>query len=197
MLPHARRPHATRGPTTWTDHVDRPRGPTTWSGAPSLGLGARALTSDTLPASSASVFPLLPLLLPFPSCPRAPPLPLSPARRFAPLLATKHARIVGREVDLSRLLSQRMNSMLRASLDLALARFEARPLDAVTDLHAALAVLRLTHAYLSEHLPFLDPIQAVLTEGTDHIAGCSLIGASVAQMVPLTAHVLLLRRWCC
>ena len=65
---------------------------------------------------------------------------------LAPLLEMRNVRILGRSVDVSRLLTQRMNTMVRASLELALSRFESKSLDAVVELHHALAVTRLAHS---------------------------------------------------
>ena len=89
---------------------------------------------------------------------------------YLPLTSIQAARILGRSVDLSRLLTQRMNAMLRQSLDLALARFESRPIDAVVDLHRSVRVTRLTHLYLSEALPSIDPFEACLGEANDATA---------------------------
>jgi len=89
---------------------------------------------------------------------------------YATILCVRHARILGRPVLLQRLLAQRMNSMVRQSLDLALARFESKALDSVVDLHCALRVVRLTHSYLTVLLPDMDPFDAAWVEQSDSIA---------------------------
>ena len=83
---------------------------------------------------------------------------------YLPLLSLRHCRILGRSVDLGRLLAQRMNTMIRLSLDLALARFEGKSLDAVIDLHHAIRVTRLTHSYLSAALPDIDSFEACFNQ---------------------------------
>ena len=86
---------------------------------------------------------------------------------YLPLLSLRHCRILGRSVDLGRSLAQRMNTMIRLSLDLALARFEGKSLDAVIDLHHAIRVTRLTHSYLSAALPDIDSFEACFNQSTD------------------------------
>jgi cytoplasmic FMR1 interacting protein len=89
---------------------------------------------------------------------------------YLPLLSVRHARILGRSVDLARLIIQRMNAMVRQSLDLALSRFESKSLDAVIDLHRSIRVTRLTHGYLREALPEIDDFDACLSEVGDSVA---------------------------
>jgi len=89
---------------------------------------------------------------------------------FLPLLSTGHARILGRSVDLRALITQRMNTMVRASIDLAIAKFESKSLDAVIDLHHSIRVTRLTHSYLQPVLPDIDPFEACLHQSTDQVS---------------------------
>lgn len=89
---------------------------------------------------------------------------------YLPLLSMRHARILGRSVDLSRLLTQRMNSLVRGSLELALTKLESRSLDGVIDVHRAIRVTRLTHTLLCEHLPELDAFDAIFNEMNDGVA---------------------------
>ncbi len=48
-----------------------------------------------------------------------------PPNRYVTLLRQRHVQLLGRSIDLSRLICQRINNSLQKSLDLAIARFEA------------------------------------------------------------------------
>ncbi len=45
--------------------------------------------------------------------------------RYVTLLRQRHVQLLGRSIDLNRLVCQRINSSLHKSLDLAISRFEA------------------------------------------------------------------------
>ena len=63
---------------------------------------------------------------------------------YMSLLSHHHLQLLGRSIDLSRLLCQRMNNMLRRSLDLAIARFESKDLTSILELVADDEVVRLS-----------------------------------------------------
>ena len=88
---------------------------------------------------------------------------------YARLLRHRHLRVLGRSVDISRLLTQRMNGMTRKSLDLAISRFEAADLPAVLELDLAIRAARSAHGMLAEHLPELDDFDAVLAEMEERV----------------------------
>ncbi|KAF8791362.1 Cytoplasmic FMR1-interacting protein like [Argiope bruennichi] len=48
-----------------------------------------------------------------------------PANRYETLLKQRHVQLLGRSIDLNRLIAQRVNAALQKSLDLAISRFEA------------------------------------------------------------------------
>ena len=48
-----------------------------------------------------------------------------PPNRYVTLLRQRHVQLLGRSIDLNRLICQRINNSLQKSLDLAIARFEA------------------------------------------------------------------------
>ena len=45
--------------------------------------------------------------------------------RYVTLLRQRHVQLLGRSIDLNRLICQRINNSLQKSLDLAISRFEA------------------------------------------------------------------------
>ena len=48
-----------------------------------------------------------------------------PPNRYVTLLRQRHVQLLGRSIDLNRLVCQRINNGLQKSLDLAISRFEA------------------------------------------------------------------------
>ena len=47
-----------------------------------------------------------------------------PANRYQTLLKQRHVQILGRSIDLNRLVGQRINAALQKSMDVAISRFE-------------------------------------------------------------------------
>ena len=54
-----------------------------------------------------------------------------PANRYATLLRQRHVQLLGRSIDLNRLISQRINAALQKSLDVAISRFESDDLTSI------------------------------------------------------------------
>ena len=48
-----------------------------------------------------------------------------PPNRYITLLRQRHVQLLGRSIDLNRLICQRINSSMQKSLELAISRFEA------------------------------------------------------------------------
>ena len=78
---------------------------------------------------------------------------------YEALLSQRCVTLLGRSVDLAQLLGQRMNTMLRQSIETAVGRFEARDITAVLELRALLRTARLTHTLLDRALPDIDPFE--------------------------------------
>ena len=60
--------------------------------------------------------------------------------RYVTLLRQRHVQLLGRSIDLNRLVCQRINNGLQKSLDLAIARFEANDITGVVELEALVKV---------------------------------------------------------
>ena len=75
-----------------------------------------------------------------------------PPNRYETLLKQRHVQLLGRSVDLNRLICQRINNSLQKSLDLAISRFEGGDITGIVELEALVKVNRLTHKLLSKHL---------------------------------------------
>ena len=84
------------------------------------------------------------------------------------LLRQRHVQLLGRSIDLNRLVCQRINNSLQKSLDLAIARFEANDITGVVELEALVKVNKLTHKLLSEHLA-LDDFDAMFAEANHNV----------------------------
>lgn len=83
--------------------------------------------------------------------------------RYSTILAQTSFQLLGRSVDISRLLCQRLNVELRTSIDLALRKLESRDLAQIHAFENLLENNRLTHHLLSEQLK-LDPFEEMLAE---------------------------------
>ncbi|XP_065670394.1 cytoplasmic FMR1-interacting protein 1 homolog isoform X3 [Hydra vulgaris] len=79
-------------------------------------------------------------------------LPYPPTNRFVTILAQRHVQLLGRSVDLHKLLEQRLTISLRKSLDVAVSRFESKPLCYIMELETLTEICRLTHFLLSKHI---------------------------------------------
>lgn len=83
--------------------------------------------------------------------------------RYATLLKQRHVQLLGRSIDLNKLISQRINADMQKSLELAICRFEASDITGVVELEALLRVNRLCHKLLSQYLS-LDDFECMLKE---------------------------------
>lgn len=91
-----------------------------------------------------------------------------PPNRYISLLRQRHVQLLGRSIDLNRLICQRINSSMQKSLELAIARFEAVDITGVVELEALIRVNKLTHKLLSEHLA-LDEFNSMFQEANHNV----------------------------
>lgn len=83
--------------------------------------------------------------------------------RYETLLKQRHVQLLGRSIDLNKLITQRINADLHKSLELAISRFEATDVTGIVELDALLQVNRVCHKLLSKFLA-LDDFEAMLKE---------------------------------
>lgn len=76
------------------------------------------------------------------------PLP----NRYETVLKQRHLQLLGRTIDLERLIAQRLNAYLFKSLDVAITRFEATDLTGIIDLDQLLHVNKMTYKLLSKYV---------------------------------------------
>ena len=60
--------------------------------------------------------------------------PWPASNRYETLLKQRHLQLLGRTIDLERLIAQRLNAYMLKSLDVAISRFEATDLTGIIDL---------------------------------------------------------------
>jgi cytoplasmic FMR1 interacting protein len=105
-----------------------------------------------------------------------------PKSRFGVLLQQRHIKLLGRSIDFADLLTQRVNNMIRANLDLVIARFEAADITSIIELETMLDNIKLTHHLLSQYLP-LDQFDALLAEVNESTSLVSLHGRILLHII--------------
>ncbi|KAL5012104.1 hypothetical protein ScPMuIL_010655 [Solemya velum] len=91
------------------------------------------------------------------------------ANRYMTLLKQRHVQILGRSIDLNRLIGQRVNAALQKALDVAISRFEAGDITGTVELEGLLECNRLTHKLLCEYLK-LNDFDAMLREANHNVS---------------------------
>ncbi|KAE9551006.1 hypothetical protein FO519_005792 [Halicephalobus sp. NKZ332] len=92
-----------------------------------------------------------------------------PATRYEVLLKQRHFQLLGRQIDLNKLVSQRVNVAIQRSLDAAISKFEAEGLHFIINLDQLIEVNRLCHRLLSEHLGALADFESLLVEANHQV----------------------------
>lgn len=95
-------------------------------------------------------------------------LPYPRANRYETLLKQRHVQLLGRSIDLNKLITQRINADMQKSLDLAISKFESGDITGVVELDGLLQVNRLTHKLLSKWLA-LDEYDAMFREANHNV----------------------------
>lgn len=96
-------------------------------------------------------------------------IPFPQPNRFQTLLRQRHVQLLGRSIDLNRLIGQQITTALQSSLTIAISRFEAGDLTGIMELEALLECNRLTHKMLREHLTLTD-FDAMLLEANQSVS---------------------------
>ncbi|CAG0895532.1 unnamed protein product [Cyprideis torosa] len=96
-------------------------------------------------------------------------IPWPTPNRYETLMAQRHVQLLGRSIDLNRLITQRINYAMYQSLDVAITRFESQDITGIVELEALLDANRLTHKLLSDHLA-LDSFDAMLKEASHNVS---------------------------
>ncbi|XP_006907135.1 cytoplasmic FMR1-interacting protein 1 [Pteropus alecto] len=94
---------------------------------------------------------------------------LPPSNRYETLLKQRHVQLLGRSVDLNRLITQRVSVAMYKSLELAIGRFESEDLTSIVELDGLLEINRMTHQLLSRYLT-LDSFDAMFREANHNVS---------------------------
>lgn len=88
--------------------------------------------------------------------------------RYETLLKQRHVQLLGRSVDLNKLITQRINADMHKSLELAICRFEGNDITGVVELEGLIQVNRITHKLLSKWLA-LDDFELMFKEANHNV----------------------------
>uniref|UniRef100_A0A0B6ZWY0 Cytoplasmic FMR1-interacting protein n=1 Tax=Arion vulgaris TaxID=1028688 RepID=A0A0B6ZWY0_9EUPU len=91
------------------------------------------------------------------------------ANRYQTLLKQRHVQLLGRSIDLNRLISQLVNAALQKSLDVAISRFEGGDITGIIELEGLIEVNRLAHKLMGEYL-LLNDFDAMLKEANHNVS---------------------------
>ena len=94
------------------------------------------------------------------------------------LLSVRNMSLVGRVIDLNRLMTQQMKKHLMKNLEAVINRFETSGVAGVKELEMMLNSLSLTHELLSEHLE-LDSFEGMLKQVNNDLGATSFHGRIV------------------
>ncbi|KAG1699375.1 Cytoplasmic FMR1-interacting protein [Nymphon striatum] len=95
-------------------------------------------------------------------------IPYPSANRYETLLKQRHIQLLGRSIDLNKLIAQRINAALQKALDLAISRFEGTDITGIVELEALCSVNKLTHKLLSQYIT-LDDFDAMYREANHNV----------------------------
>uniref|UniRef100_A0A8C6TL09 Cytoplasmic FMR1-interacting protein n=1 Tax=Neogobius melanostomus TaxID=47308 RepID=A0A8C6TL09_9GOBI len=96
-------------------------------------------------------------------------IPWPASNRYETLLKQRHVQLLGRSIDLNRLITQRVSAALYRSMELAINRFESEDLTSIMELDGLLEINRLTHKLLCKFLT-LDSFDAMFREANHNIS---------------------------
>nr|XP_026694999.1 cytoplasmic FMR1-interacting protein 1 homolog [Ciona intestinalis] len=96
-------------------------------------------------------------------------IPYMPANKYETLLKQRHVQLLGRSIDLNRLITQRVQVAMHKSVDLAIGKFESGDITGIMELEMLLEVNRQTHKLLCQHLT-LDSFSSILREANHNVS---------------------------
>ena len=88
--------------------------------------------------------------------------------RYETLMKQRHIQLLGRSINLSRLIAQRVTTMLQKSLKGAIEKFESGDLTGIMELDSLVRLNRLTHKLLAKHL-VLEDFDALFKEADQNV----------------------------
>ncbi|KAH8491210.1 hypothetical protein H0E87_023378 [Populus deltoides] len=101
--------------------------------------------------------------------------------RFTALFKMTRVKLLGRTVDLRRLVSERMNKVFRDNLEFLFDRFESQDLCAVVELEKLVEILKHAHGLLSKDLS-IDSFSLMLNEMQENLSLVSFSSRLATQL---------------
>ncbi|KAJ3449822.1 cytoplasmic fmr1-interacting protein-related [Anaeramoeba flamelloides] len=105
-----------------------------------------------------------------------------PKSRYSVLMKQRHFHLLGRVVNLTELLTQRLNNVFRENIDWAIRKFESSEISGIIELDFQLQNIKLAHELLSEHL-FLDSYDSMYKEVNQSMSLKSLQGRVIVHCI--------------
>ncbi|XP_077783691.1 cytoplasmic FMR1-interacting protein 1 isoform X3 [Podarcis muralis] len=96
-------------------------------------------------------------------------IPLLTSNRYNTLLKQRHVQLLGRSIDLNRLITQRISAAMYKSMELAIGRFESEDLTSIVELDGLVEINKLTHKLLSRYMT-LDSFDAMFREANHNVS---------------------------
>ncbi|KAM4682730.1 cytoplasmic FMR1-interacting protein 1 isoform 5-T7 [Amazona ochrocephala] len=94
---------------------------------------------------------------------------LLPSNRYETLLKQRHVQLLGRSIDLNRLITQRISAAMYRSMELAIGRFESEDLTSIVELDGLIEINKMTHKLLSRYMT-LDSFDAMFREANHNVS---------------------------
>ncbi|KFQ63305.1 Cytoplasmic FMR1-interacting protein 1, partial [Pelecanus crispus] len=91
------------------------------------------------------------------------------SNRYETLLKQRHVQLLGRSIDLNRLITQRISAAMYRSMELAIGRFESEDLTSIVELDGLIEVNKMTHKLLSRYMT-LDSFDAMFREANHNVS---------------------------
>jgi len=108
---------------------------------------------------------------------------MSNSSRYCVLFDQRHFQLLGRSLDLNRLIIQRMNNYFRENINYAITRFEASSITSIIAFERLLSNIHLTHHLMAQDLPHLDKYQALFSEINETTSMVSFHGRIVFHVL--------------
>ncbi|KAJ5078315.1 cytoplasmic fmr1-interacting protein-related [Anaeramoeba ignava] len=105
-----------------------------------------------------------------------------PKSRYDIILKQRHFKLLGRTINISKLLSQKMNNLIRENINNAIQRFEATNITGIVELEQLLEGIRYTHQLLSGYLE-IDSFESMLKEIDETTSLVSLHGRIILHCI--------------
>ncbi|KAJ5068208.1 cytoplasmic fmr1-interacting protein-related [Anaeramoeba ignava] len=105
-----------------------------------------------------------------------------PKSRYHILAVQRHFSLLGRTINLNKLISQKMNNIIRENINIAIQRFESSNISGIFLLEELLKNIKMTHFLLSQHFE-LDEFDTIFNEINESISLVSLQGRIVLHCI--------------